>query len=114
MKQKSAEAERKLGAMSVKKNVRIEMGNCYYIGESPDGKKLEGFGTTHFNDGNRYEGDHKDGKIHGTGNKSPSTPIPPNDPPPPPPNPIKCLLLLLLLLCGGFLSLFCIRKENFY
>ena len=32
---------------------------------------------------------------------------------PPPPN--KCLLLLLLLLCvWGFLSLFCIRKENFY
>ena len=62
--------------------------------------------------GDRYEGDYKDGKMNGTGNKSPLTPYHPTTPPP---SPIKCLLLLLLLLCvGGFLSLFCIRKENIY
>ena len=97
MKQKLAEAERKLGAMSVKKNVRIDWSGGwsggYDIGESPDGKTMDGFGTRYFNSGDRYEGEFKKDQPNGTGNKSLS--------PPPPPNPIKCLLLLLLLLCGG-------------
>ena len=58
-----------MAGLSVKNNVRIEKGNCYYVGDSPDGKKIEGFGTTYFKDGNRYEGEHKNNKaFNGTGN----------------------------------------------
>ena len=98
--------------MSVK-NVRVEFADGYYVSESVDGKTVEGLGTRHWTTGafagHRYEGYFQKNNMNGYG----MYPIPPN--PPPPPNPIKCLLLLLLLLCvGGFLSLFCIRKENFY
>ena len=59
---------------------------------------------------NRYEGDFKEDKYSGTGNKSPSTPYHPT---PPPPNPIKCLLLLLLLCVGVSFRCFVFVKITF-
>ena len=71
--------------------------------------------------GNRYEGDYKDGTMNGTGNKSPSTPYHSTSPPPPQPQPQpqsnKMFIIIIIIITvwgGGFLSLFCIRKENIY
>ena len=61
--------------------------------------------------GDRYEGDHKDGKFHaGTG----TTPYTPHIPPSPLPPSQSNKMFLLLLCVWGFLSLFCIRKETIY
>ena len=85
-----------VGAMSVK-NVRIEFADGYYVGESVDGKTMEGLGTRHWTTGafagGRYEGFCKN-NIYGQGYGIVSlyspyipshTPIPIPPPPPPPP-----------------------------
>ena len=70
-------------------------------------------GKFFYADGARYEGEFKDAKSHGTGNKSPSTPY--HSTPPPSPQSNKMFIIIIIIaVCGGFLSLFCIRKENFY
>ena len=52
-------------------------------------------------DGNRYEGDYKDGgKFHGTGT-TPYTPhIPPSPLPPSQSN--KMFIIIIIAVCGGF------------
>ena len=53
--------------MSVK-NVRIDWGDGYDVGESVDGKTMEGFGTRHFiKSGDKYEGYFKNDKPNGFG-----------------------------------------------
>ena len=57
--------------MSVK-NIRVEVENGYIVGESLDGKTIEGSGKKHFTSGpyisTIYEGYFKNSKYHGFGN----------------------------------------------
>ena len=59
-----------VGAMAVK-NSRIELADGYYVGESVDGKTMEGLGTRHFTTGAfascRYEGFFKKNAFNGFG-----------------------------------------------
>ena len=59
-----------VGAISVK-NVRIEFADGYYVGESVDGKTMEGLGTRHYTTGacasRRYEGYFKNNAVNGYG-----------------------------------------------
>ena len=69
----------KMAAISLAGNYRIEVndgsnngGGGYYLGHSPDGKRITGFGTRYYteggNKGHRYEGDLIDDTRHGNGN----------------------------------------------
>ena len=69
---------------------------------------FRGFGNSFFMfvgkyfyaDGDRYEGQFKDGESEGQGNKFPSTPYHP--PPIPLPQSNKMFIIIIIAVCGGF------------
>ena len=73
-------------------------------------------GKYFYADGNRYEGDWKDGKQNGNGNKSPCLTHTTHHPTPSPQSNKMFIIIIIIAVWGGwgFLSLFCIRKENVY
>ena len=98
-KQNLADAERKLGSVLVKNNDRIEVTDGYYVGESPDGKKMHGFGTLYLNNGSRYEGQMVDNKFNGAGMTYHHRHIPNTSGHRQLTKMLWCIILLALLLC---------------